>query len=77
MAIGDGNELNIVKEIHFPHSLGLLYSAFTYYAGFDKKFIEIKKNITKPIFYEVDVYGNNPDKDHGSDQVIIIVFRKK
>jgi len=34
VAIGDGNELNIVKEIHFPHSLGLLYSAFTYYAGF-------------------------------------------
>ena len=46
-------------------------------AGFDKKFIEIKKNITKPIFHEVDVYGNNPDKDHGSDQVIITVFRKK
>ncbi len=46
-------------------------------AGFVKKFIEIKKNITKPIFHEVDVYGNNPDKDHGSDQVIITVFRKK
>jgi len=46
-------------------------------AGFDKKFIEIQKNITKPIFHEVNVYGNNPDKDHGSDQVIITVFRKK
>jgi carbamoyltransferase len=34
VAIGKGNELNIVKEIHFPHSLGLLYSAFTYYIGF-------------------------------------------
>ena len=34
VAIGKGNKLNIVKEIHFPHSLGLLYSAFTYYAGF-------------------------------------------
>jgi len=34
VAIGKGNELNIVKEIHFPHSLGLLYSAFTYYTGF-------------------------------------------
>ena len=34
VAIGKGNELNIVKEIHFPHSLGLLYSAFTYYLGF-------------------------------------------
>ena len=33
-AIGDGAELDIVREIHFPHSLGLLYSAFTYHAGF-------------------------------------------
>jgi carbamoyltransferase len=33
-AIGDGKNLTIHKEIHFPHSLGLLYSAFTYYAGF-------------------------------------------
>jgi carbamoyltransferase len=32
--IGRGNALEIVKEIHFPHSLGLLYSAFTYYTGF-------------------------------------------
>ena len=28
------NNLEIKKEIHFPHSLGLLYSAFTYYTGF-------------------------------------------
>ena len=34
VAIGKGNELKIKKEIHFPHSLGLLYSAFTYYTGF-------------------------------------------
>ena len=33
-ALGDGNDLAIFKEIHFPHSLGLLYSAFTYYCGF-------------------------------------------
>jgi carbamoyltransferase len=33
-AIGDGNRITILKEIHFPHSLGLLYSAFTYFAGF-------------------------------------------
>lgn len=33
-AIGRGNKLQVVKEIHFPHSLGLLYSAFTYYTGF-------------------------------------------
>jgi carbamoyltransferase len=34
VAIGKKNKIKIVKEIHFPHSLGLLYSAFTYYAGF-------------------------------------------
>jgi carbamoyltransferase len=33
-AVGEGNSLAIHKEIHFPHSLGLLYSGFTYYAGF-------------------------------------------
>ncbi len=31
---GDGNKIKIIKEIHFPHSVGLLYSAFTYYCGF-------------------------------------------
>ena len=34
VAIGNENKLEIKKEIHFPHSLGLLYSAFTYYTGF-------------------------------------------
>ena len=34
VAIGKDNELEIIKEIQFPHSLGLLYSAFTYYTGF-------------------------------------------
>jgi carbamoyltransferase len=33
-AIGSGNRLDMFQEIHFPHSLGLLYSAFTYYTGF-------------------------------------------
>jgi carbamoyltransferase len=33
-AMGDGNRLEIFQEIHFPHSLGLLYSALTYYIGF-------------------------------------------
>jgi carbamoyltransferase len=31
---GKGNEIHLLKELHFPHSLGLLYSAFTYYTGF-------------------------------------------
>ena len=34
LAIGNENKIKMVKEIHFPHSLGLLYSAFTYYTGF-------------------------------------------
>jgi carbamoyltransferase len=34
LAIGTGSTLSVHKEIHFPHSLGLLYSAFTYYTGF-------------------------------------------
>ena len=34
VAIGERNNLRIKKEIHFPHSLGLMYSAFTYYTGF-------------------------------------------
>jgi len=33
-ALGRGNQLEVVKELHFPHSLGLLYSAFTHYIGF-------------------------------------------
>jgi len=34
MALGRANAIDVYKEIHFPHSLGLLYSAFTYYTGF-------------------------------------------
>ena len=34
VAVGKNNNLEIKKEIHFPHSIGLLYSAFTYYTGF-------------------------------------------
>ncbi len=34
LAIGKGSDLQVKKELHFPHSLGMLYSAFTYYTGF-------------------------------------------
>jgi carbamoyltransferase len=34
VALGSGNGLEVIRELHFPHSLGLLYSAFTYYTGF-------------------------------------------
>ena len=42
VAIGKGKDLKIIKEIHFPHSLGLLYSAFTYYTGFKVNSSEYK-----------------------------------
>ena len=39
---GKGNEIRLLKRIHFPHSLGLLYSAFTYYLGFKVNSAEYK-----------------------------------
>lgn len=42
LAIGHGNKLAVHKEICFPHSIGLLYSAFTYYTGFKVNFGEYK-----------------------------------
>ena len=35
VALGKGTQLEFLKEIHFPHSLGLFYSAFTYYLAFE------------------------------------------
>ncbi len=34
IGMGDGSQLSLIREMHFPHSVGLLYSAFTYYLGF-------------------------------------------
>ena len=34
VGVGKGEKITILKEMHFPHSLGLLYSAFTYFLGF-------------------------------------------
>ena len=34
IGVGEGNRIRLLKELHFPHSIGLLYSAFTYYTGF-------------------------------------------
>ena len=42
VAVGNGNKIEMKKEIEFPHSLGLLYSAFTYYTGFKVKGGEYK-----------------------------------
>ena len=54
VAIGKGNSLKIKKEIHFPHSLGLLYSAFTYYSGFKVNSGEYKLMGLAP--YGVPIY---------------------
>ena len=53
LAIGKGNKLDIKKEIHFPHSLGLLYSAFTYYTGFKVNSGEYKLMGLAPYGYPI------------------------
>ena len=57
VAIGKKNKLEIIKEIHFPHSLGLLYSAFTFYTGFKVNSGEYKlmglAPYGKPIYKDV------------------------
>jgi carbamoyltransferase len=40
--VGRGNKIELIREIRFPHSLGLLYSAFTYYLGFKVNSAEYK-----------------------------------
>ena len=60
IAVGKGNNLEIKKEIHFPHSLGLLYSAFTYYTGFKVNSGEYKLMGLAP--YGNPVYENKIKK---------------
>ena len=64
VAIGKSNCLEIKKEIHFPHSLGLLYSAFTYYTGFKVNSGEYKLMGLAP-------YGN-PIYENKINQIIDI-----
>ena len=70
VAIGKGNRLEIKKEIHFPHSLGLLYSAFTYYTGFKVNSGEYKLMGLAPYgtpIYEDKITNNLIDvKEDGS-----------
>jgi carbamoyltransferase len=57
VSLGKGNQLDIVKEIHFPHSIGLLYSAFAYYIGFKVNSGEYKlmglAPYGKPIYQDI------------------------
>lgn len=70
VAIGDGNGLRVVKEILFPHSLGLLYSAFTYYTGFKVNSGEYKlmglAPYGQPIYKDVIIEKLMDLKDDGS-----------
>ncbi|MEQ8226769.1 MAG: carbamoyltransferase [Rhodospirillales bacterium] len=70
VAIGRGSSLEVIKEIHFPHSLGLLYSAFTYYLGFKVNSGEYKvmglAPYGKPRFAEVIKEKLIDIKDDGS-----------
>ena len=70
VAVGKGNNLEIKKEIHFPHSLGLLYSAFTYYTGFKVNSGEYKLMGLAPYgepIYKDKIKNNLIDiKDDGS-----------
>tara|TARA_B110000438_G_C15793460_1_gene641810 strand:- start:78 stop:1913 length:1836 start_codon:yes stop_codon:yes gene_type:complete len=69
VAVGKGNKLDIKKEIHFPHSLGLLYSAFTYYTGFKVNSGEYKLMGLAPYgnpIYENKIYQLIDIKDNGT-----------
>ena len=60
VAVGIKNKLEVKKEIHFPHSLGLLYSAFTYYTGFKVNSGEYKLMGLAP--YGKPIYQNKIKK---------------
>ena len=70
VGIGKGNNLDMKREIHFPHSLGLLYSAFTYYTGFKVNSGEYKLMGLAPYgspIYEEKIVNNLIDiKEDGS-----------
>jgi len=68
--VGEGNNVRIIADINFPHSLGLLYSAFTYYTGFRVNSGEYKimglAPYGEPIYKDL-IYDNLIDvKDDGS-----------
>jgi carbamoyltransferase len=70
ISVGSGNKLNILNEIRFPHSLGLLYSAFTFFTGFKVNSGEYKlmglAPYGKPIFVDLIMENLVDVKDDGS-----------
>src|SRR4029079_8170981 len=57
LGVGEGNQIRLLKQLQFPHSLGLLYSAFTYYCGFKVNSGEYKlmglAPYGKPVYQEL------------------------
>ncbi len=78
IAIGKENKINMVKEIHFPHSIGLLYSAFTYYIGFKVNSGEYKvmglAPYGKPIYKEKILKNLIDVKNDGSFKLDMSYF---
>ena len=78
VAHGKGNKITMLKEIHFPHSLGLLYSAFTYYTGFKVNSGEYKvmglAPYGKPIYKDLILKHLIDLKDDGSFRLDISYF---
>ena len=64
IGLGEGNQIKMIKELNFPHSVGLLYSAFTYYLGFTVNSGEYKLMGLAP-------YGN-PNSDETKNYIEII-----
>ncbi len=73
VAIGKKNSLEIKKEIHFPHSLGLLYSAFTYYTGFKVNSGEYKLMGLAP--YGTPVYEDKIKDNLNKEQDLIHILK--
>ncbi len=78
LALGNKNDLKVLKEIHFPHSLGLLYSAFTYYTGFKVNSGEYKlmglAPYGKPIYADLILEKLITVADDGSFQLDMSYF---
>ena len=78
VAIGRGNELSLIEEIRFPHSIGLLYSAFTYYCGFKVNSGEYKlmglAPYGRPIFADIIRDKLIDIKDDGSFHLDVSYF---
>ena len=78
VAHGKGNKVTMLKEIHFPHSLGLLYSAFTYYTGFKVNSGEYKvmglAPYGKPIYKDLILKNLIDLKEDGSFRLEMSYF---